>query len=309
MKHSVRATATGLMLLASFGLLACRKSPSSSPDSSTNGAGASETVFSNGKLRAVVIGQQLPFVTTTETGDDGLSFVVLEAIRDQLKTAAETKADNVSLETMTASSVDEGLNKIRNGEADIACGVGFSWERQKTLNYTLPFATSGIRVLAPAGIDGTPDSLKGQTIGVVKDSVAASILANSVDDASLQAFDTPSEALEALKSDKVSVLGGDTLWLRANQKTTAPDSNLVPALPYGRASVGCVVTDATPHLLNVSNLAIGRLLQAYINNDTDVRKEINRWVGPGSSIGLKDEQISTFFRIVLATVAEITPNN
>ena len=39
-----------------------------------------------------------------------------------------------------------------------------------------------------------------------------------------------------------------------------------------------------PHLLNVSNLAIGRLLSGYVANDA-VRSEINRWIGSGSAEG------------------------
>ena len=78
------------------------------------------------------------------------------------------------------------MNKIRSGEADIACGVAFSWERQRTLTYSLPFATSGVRVMGPKGNDGTPGSLKGKTIGVVKGSSAAAVLANSHDKALCQ---------------------------------------------------------------------------------------------------------------------------
>lgn len=92
---------------------------------------------------------------------DGLSFVVLKAIRDQRKWGPQAKAYQFSIEPVAVSSPCEGLDKIRSGEADIACGVAFSWERQRTLDYTIPFANGGVRVLAPKGTDGTPDSLKG----------------------------------------------------------------------------------------------------------------------------------------------------
>jgi len=296
------------MLAVTAGLVACQKPTSLREDRDTSTAAAGH-VLKTGKLRAVVIGNQLPFTTKTPEGFDGLSFVVLEAIRDQLKTQVAKPSDSIEIEAIEASSIQDGLNRILNGSADIACGVAFTWERQKTLTFTLPFATSGIRLLTSQGNDGTPKSLNGQTIGVVKDSLAASVLAKSVDDAKLQPFDSPAEALAALKAGTVKSLGGDTLWLKANQQATAPNTALVPAYAYGRAGVGCVVADTTPQLLNVSNLAIGRLLQAYVNNNKDVRSEINSWVGPDSTIGLKDEEISTFFRIVLATVAEFTPGN
>ena len=244
-----------------------------------------------------------------ETAQDGLSFVVLEAIRDQINVSPKKKDKEVSIEPVAAGSAREGLDMIRSGAADIACGVAFTWERQRSLTYTLPFSVGGVRLLAPDGIDGTPDSLSGKTVGVVKDSMAATVLAESVDDAKFQFFDTPDQALAALKDGNVEILGGDSLWLRANQAETAPEAALVPDRPYARSGVGCVVADTTPHLLNISNLGIGRLLSGYINDDDGVRSAINTWIGTDSTVGLKDEQINRFFTIVLSTAAEFNPQS
>jgi polar amino acid transport system substrate-binding protein len=140
----------------------------------------------------------------------------------------------------------------------------------------------------------------------VKNSVAATVLTGSVEDAQFQFFETPASALAALRGGDVTILGGDSLWLKANRAEVAPDDDLVPDLAYSRSGVGCVVGGSTPRLLNISNLAIGRLLTAYVDNDPAVRTEINRWVGDGSAINLSDDQISAFFRIVLATTAELS---
>ncbi|EAU72967.1 extracellular substrate binding-like orphan protein GrrP [Synechococcus sp. RS9916] len=288
-----------LLALSAIGLVACQK-PAEKPESSSANA------FETGTLRAVVIGSALPMVEKSGSSYDGLSFVVLEAIRDQMKWAPQAKADQFSIEPVAVSSPREGLDKIRSGEADIACGVAFSWERQRTLDFTIPFANGGVRVLAPKGTDGTPDGLKGKTIGVVQNSVAADVLAASIDDAQFKFFEGHEQALAALKGEEITVLGGDSLWLKANRAATAPDAVLVPDRPYARSGVGCVVGDATPHLLNVSNLAIGRLLSGYVANDPAVRSEINRWIGSGSAVGLKDDQISTFFRMVLGTTAQLS---
>ena len=110
--------------------------------------------------------------------------------------------------------------------------------------------------------------------------------------------------MAALKGGEISLLGGDSLWLKAHRASTAPDAVLVPDRAYARSGVGCVVGDSTPHLLNVSNLAIGRLLSAYVANDPAVRTEVNRWIGSGSAVDLKDDQISTFYGMVLSTTAQ-----
>ena len=171
----IKTAATGLIALSSIALVTSQNAASSSTHTAT-----SASVYDTGKLRAVVIGDALPMVEKNGDGYDGLSFVVLDAIRDQINVSPLRKDKDVSIEPVAVSSPTEGLDKIRSGDADIACGVDFSWQRQRTLTYTLPFAMGGVRVLAPAGNDGTPESLNGETVGVVKDTLASSVLASSV---------------------------------------------------------------------------------------------------------------------------------
>ena len=303
----IHKAATGLLALSTIALVGCQNETTEANNSTKSSSEAN--VYDSGKLRAVVIGDALPMVKKEGDNYDGLSFVVLEAIRDQINVSPKKKDKEVSIEPVAAGSAREGLDMIRSGAADIACGVAFTWERQRSLTYTLPFSVGGVRLLAPDGIDGTPDSLSGKKVGVVKDSMAATVLAESVDDAKFQFFDTPDQALAALKDGNVEILGGDSLWLRANQAETAPEAALVPDRPYARSGVGCVVADTTPHLLNISNLGIGRLLSGYINDDDGVRLAINTWIGTDSTVGLKDEQINRFFTIVLSTAAEFNPQS
>jgi len=301
---SIRRPLLTVLALSSTLLVACQKPGSKAPASNQE-----SSPLSTGKLRAVVIGEELPMVRKTANGYDGLSFVVLEAIRDQLNAGTAEGQPSVSISPSTAANVEAGLEMISSGKADIACGVNFSWERQKSFDFTLPFAASGIRLLAPQGIDGTPKSLEGKTIGVVANSVAASVLADNVEAATFQSFATPAEALRALKTGEVKLLAGDSLWLRASQKNAAPGDVIVPTVPYARSAVGCIVAEQSSALLNISNIAIGRLLQAYVDGNPEVRKEINAWVGKDSDVGLTDDQISHYFRVVLSTAAEFkTPS-
>lgn len=298
---SLRRPLLTLLAMSSTFLMVCQKATA---DNRGPAAAPKTATVTTGQLRAVVISDELPMVRKTDTGFDGLSFVVLEAIRDQLSAEQGEGQAAVTLTTSSAADVESGLEMIRSGKADIACGVGFSWERQKQFDYTLPFASSGIRLLAPTTIDGTPKSLEGQTIGVVANSVAASVLANNVVNASFQSFATPADALKALEKGDVKLLAGDSLWLRANQNQAAPDDVIVPVVPYARAAIGCIVDESSSSLLDTSNIAIGRLLQAYVDGNPDARKEINAWIGQGSAIGLTDEQISHYYRMVLSTAAE-----
>ncbi|MFM7674782.1 MAG: extracellular substrate binding-like orphan protein GrrP [Synechococcus sp.] len=248
------------------------------------------------ELRAVVFDASLPFLQKQGDTYEGLAVDVLKAIQDEFGASG--------LRFLPATSVDDGLQAITSGRADIACGVAFSWERSLRVLYTLPFAIGGTRVLAPPGVDGTPDSLNGRTVGVVENSAAAQLMASVVPGARLKTFRTPAEALAALRENRVPILAGSSLWLASNRSGSGRE--LVPAIPYGRTGIGCMVSQSNPRLLTAGNLAIAQMMQAYVDGDPGSREMVDRWVGPSSAVNLTEEQISGFYSLILTTTAEIS---
>jgi polar amino acid transport system substrate-binding protein len=249
-----------------------------------------------GELRALVFDAGLPFVQKQGDTYEGLAVDVLNAIKDE---AGATK-----LTFITADDVEDGLQAITSGRADIACGVAFTWGRAKRVLYTLPFAIGGTRLLAPTGVDGTPESLRGRTVGVVEDSASAELLASVVPAAKLSRFRTPAEALAALNSNTIQILAGPSLWLAANRGTS--DRRMVPTYPYGRSGMGCIVAQNNPKLLTAGNLAIVQMMQAYVDGDAGTRQMVNRWVGPESTVKLSEDTISAFYGLMIAATAEIS---
>ena len=108
----IKTAATGLIALSSIALVACQKEASSPTPAAT-----SASVYDTGKLRAVVIGKALPMVEKNADNYDGLSFVVLDAIRDQINVSPLKKDKDVAIEPVAVSSPKEGLDKIRSGDA------------------------------------------------------------------------------------------------------------------------------------------------------------------------------------------------
>ena len=152
-------------------------------------------------------------------------------------------------------------------------------------------------------IDGTPDSLEGQTIGVVKDSQSAKVLKNVAPGATLNNYSTPKEALDAFYSGEVSILGGGTLWLAANSRIDK--TALLPFRPYARSGISCIVNQNNGKLLSSTNIALGQMMQAYMDGDAGTREMINRWIGPGSDVGLSQETIRSLYGLILSITAEI----
>ena len=284
-----------LGLLGAVAMLsACSGAPDNEPQSDSGGG---ESSNGGGNLKAVLL-EGKPFAMKKGDGFEGWSVDVINAVKDE--------AGLGSVDFSVASSVEEGFEAITSGAADIACGVAFTWERAEKVNYSLPYAIGGTRLLAGPDVDGTPESLQGKSIGVVKDSASAKVLSDVVPDIELTNFATPTEALDALAEEKVDMLGGPSLWLASNRGDSG--KTLVPVRPYGSSGIGCIVKQDNGKLLSAANLAIGQMMQAYVDGDAGSREMINRWVGPGSAIDLSEATISALYRVMLASTAEISTN-
>ena len=259
-----------------------------------------DRVSRTNRLNLVVMDGDLPYSTQQGNGYAGIAIEFATEIQKEL---SEYTGKTVQLVPQPVDSVEQGLAGIASGVVDVACGVGFSWGRSMFVDYSLPFALSGTRLITPAGNDGTPASLQGKTVGVVKNSLAADAIAKTVTGATIQPFDNTAAALSALKSGQIQFLAGDSLWLLANLASVDPNGTVAPVVPYNRAAVGCIVPENNSGMLNLTNLAIARLMQAYINDDPKAQSRINQWVGPGSSVNLSQAAIKTYFANVLLTSA------
>jgi polar amino acid transport system substrate-binding protein len=251
-------------------------------------------------MKAVVINDALPYSTKDGDAWSGLAVDVLKAIQN------EQTGDSASTELsyQEVSSVSEAQDALSSGKANIVCGVGFSWKRSKQINYTLPFAVGGMRLLTTADVDGTPESMKGQEIGVITGTIPASLVESQLPDAKVKNYDSPDAALEALKNGEINTVAGGALWSKANM-ADIPGSRMVPDRPYGRAGVGCAVTHGNDDLLATGNLAIGQLLQGYVDGEEESTRIINASIGPDSPVGLEADKIAAYYNSVLGTVAGI----
>ena len=247
-------------------------------------------------LKAVIFEDVKPLYQKSGDTYEGFGVDMLNLIKDQ--------AGRRTLKFIPTTSAEDGMKAITSGKADIACGVAFDWGRAEKVSYTIPFAIGGTRLLTKTTINGTPSSLRGRTVGVVKDSSSAKILEAVVPSASLQAYATPAEAFAAYDSGKISTLAGGTLWLVAN--SDAKNSDLVPIRPYGRTGIGCIVKQNNGKLLAAANNAIGQTMQEYVNGNAATREMVNRWIGPSSNVMLPESVITALYSLLLSTTSEMS---
>ena len=290
----LRSTA---LLLALTGLTACSTPQTNSTASTSDTEAPDPTPESVTTLKAVVFSDALPYSAQNGQQWEGLTHEVLSVIQAEL-------GGKDAPEIIDVTSVKAAGEALKNGSANIACGVGFSWNRAEQLSYSLPFALGGVRLLTTGDNDGTPEALSGTSIGVVKDSVPADVVAKQLPETELKPFDSPAAALDALKQGTVDAIANGALWAKANADTV-PGSKAVPERPYDRSAVACVVNPENQALLAKTNVAIAQLLQNYIDGDDASINRINRWIGPESAVGLSTENIASYYNAVLSTVTGI----
>ena len=177
------------------------------------------------------------------------------------------------------------------------------------VDHSRAIGLSGLRLLTPAGrLDGTPASLAGRRIGVVRASLAEGELLGMQPQAKAVPFDSIQAAVAALQARQVDGVIGDSIVLAGlAQSRGLKGVVLAPELPYEVYGVSCLVPPDASSYRHLVNLAILRLLQGYLEGDAEAVSAINRWLGPGSSIGIPQARLEAIFEGVLIGVEAIRP--
>ncbi len=195
---------------------------------------------------------------------------------------------------------------VNQGSVDFTCGIAFTWQREMFVDYSLPIGLSGIRLLTAKGGDGSPASLAGARIAVVKDSLGQTLLPQLNAKATPVVFPNLQAATDAFFAGKVKgVLGDSVLLANLVPPARAANAALVPNQGYVRYGVACITPENNSTFRNLVNLAIARLQQAYLNGDAQATATVNRWFGPGSAMALPPELIKAFFESVLISHEQI----
>jgi polar amino acid transport system substrate-binding protein len=277
------------------------------PASAAGAESVVDRVARSGELVLVGSPEQAPLLSLDAQGRPvGLAMEVANRIAAELAVAVGRP---VSVRLAAVSDPASLGQRLEEGKGDLACGVPFTWERDITLDYSMPFGLSGLRLLAPAGrLDGSPQSLAGRRIGVVANSLGETELRGMQPAARPVGFADLSQAVAALRAGSVDGVIGDTVRL-ASVSGGSKGGALVqtPTEPYERYAVACLLPENDSAFRNLVNLAIARLLQGYLDGQPEAVASIDRWVGPGSALNRSPEQIRNYFDAVLLGVEALRP--
>lgn len=158
---------------------------------------------------------------------------------------------------------------LRNGEIDIAmAGLAVTPERRAELDFARPYLASGIGALARAGeaahYPTAPDLQSAEgPVGVLRGSRAEAWAGRYLPRARLRAFDSSSDALDALRGGSIDLFLGEAtcLWDLARREPTR--LGMVPAL-VDRTDLAWAFRPASPTLREAAN----RVLEEWLRDGT-----------------------------------------
>lgn len=264
-----------------------------------------ERIARSGELVLVGYGD-LPPLLSAQPGrqPEGYAALVAERIAAELSRAVGRPV-KVRFQPVPAGS--SPIQALSSGKADLACGFPFSWEQDMRIDHSLPIGLSGLRLLAPVGrFDGSPASLAGRSIGVVRSSLAEGELQGMQPQARSVPFDSLPAALSALQSGKVDGVIGDSIVLAGLAQSRGIQGLILsPELPYEVYGVACLVPQNASAYRHLVNLAIARMLQDYLDGEPKTVAAVNRILGPGSAIGIPQQRLQAIFEGVLIGVETI----
>lgn len=264
--------------------------------------GVLERAARTGQLRLIGPVDQPPTLSVDAKGQpQGYGALVARRIADLVGQAV---GKPVQLVYEPVADTEQISQKLGEGQADLACGLAFTWAREEVLDFTFPIAVSGLRLLAPAGrLDGSPASLVGRRIGVVRNSLAESQVRGMQPAAKLQTYPNLAAALQALGAAQLDGVVGDTAILAGLARQQGLQGMaLTPTGAYLRYPVACAVRENASVFRDLANRAIVRLLQGYVDGNAADVSAVDRWIGPGTALGLTQQQIRGAFDALLLGV-------
>ena len=269
--------------------------------------GVLDRVARSGVLQLVGPADQPPLLSLDGQGQpQGFAVVVASRVAALLSQALGRP---VQLRFEPLSDPAQLGQRLGEGKAELACGVPFNWARDMMLDYSLPFAIGGLRLLAPAGrLTGEPAQLAGRRIAVVRDSLAETELRGLQPAAVVVPFPDLQAAVAALTAGRVDgVIGDSALLAGLVQQRKLGGLALLPDSFYERYPVACAVPQNDSAYRDLVNRAIAQLLQDYVDGEPQTMAAVDRWIGPGSALNLNPERIRTVFDALLMSVEALRP--
>jgi polar amino acid transport system substrate-binding protein len=235
----------------------------------------------------------------------GYSVDVIELIRQELQ---RNLGRSVAVDFKVVNNPDELIQKVSQGEIDIACSTQFTWQREQFVDFSIPYSLSGVRLLIKNGnpLTGTADSLVGKKVGIVPNTMGEVVMKRLQPQAVLVPLNDLEDGLAPLRNGQLDAIAGDSIVMAGTILKSGPEAySLVPAQPYARYGVGCMIPQNNSVLMNSVNRAIAQLMQGYIIKDQKFVALVNQWFGPDGLVPLPENLLRAYFETIIMSHEQI----
>lgn len=247
-------------------------------------ATAAESVLTriaeDGVIRAGTRASAAPFAQKTAAGEfQGFSVDLLQEIR----AAAERELGRpvrIELHEVTPS---DRLDRVARGELDIVCGITTpTWDREKIVDFSLPFFRDGTRVMVYRGRAGETVDVGQLNIGVVKGTTTVAVLKETLPGAQLIEFPNMGAAMGGLEKGEVDGVANVGVVLLGLAERSEPRRSVV-LLPRTRAlateSLACVLPQNDSRWRDLVNRTLVRMFGDVQQFKGRYEEVYNRWFG------------------------------
>ncbi|MCX5515851.1 hypothetical protein C3941_05570 [Kaistia algarum] len=243
-------------------------------------AGVLDRVAETGVLKAGTRADAVPFAFADPGGKPiGFSVDLLEAIR--AATAARL-GRSVELQVSTITPADR-LQRVQSGELDIVCEITTpTWEREKIVDFSVPFFRDGTRILAfRETLRTTPDP-KDMLIGVGEGTTTAGILNDALPGVRTKSYPTMDAAFAALGRGEVQGVANIGVILLGLSRKLEPNRSVVllpRSRPYGNEAMACVLPQNDSAWRDLVNRTIVDLMEGLEDYEGPYMDIHEKWFG------------------------------
>ena len=252
------------------------------------GETALEKITRTGKLTAGTSKDALPFAYRNDEGElVGYSIDILGLIAERL--AAESGRD-IELE-LIALEPRERIPSLVDGDVDIVCDASsFTWERDREIDFSVSYGTTGTRLLIKKGIDlSNSISLVGKRIGVLAKTTNEQAIKRAHPEAEIEYVQDRADGYQALNNEVIDAFADDGILLETWLQTIPNPDNYQIVGYYSREGIACMVPENNSQLLNTVNYSLVEFMQGFLDGKPEYVSIFDRWFGAQGILPLTED--------------------
>lgn len=255
-----------------------------------------DKIKQTGEITAGARKDSIPFGYVNEKGEwVGYAIDILELIRKQTE---KELGKPIKLKLVEVSPQNR-FDKIKDNSIDLECGsTSFTWEREKLVDFSISYFSSGTQLLVPKGSEIEHlEALSGKKIGVIPNTTNQKAIQTLQPKANLITVKDRQEGLEKLEKSEIDGFASDGILLEGLRlKATNPNNyKIVPDFPYMFESYACVIPPDESEWRYIINYSILQFMEGVVTDNSESIKIYDKWFGETGVTPYPLENMSGYF--------------